>query len=112
CYCPPHRGHFNSVNDIIKDNSNVKAVIYQRGNEKRHGVPYDINKKIWKYYINYLLPRDRISLNDGKSYDKFLDHHFLKNCDEVIFVRGNEYSNVDKIERNFIKYYEKEINNL
>lgn len=38
CYCPPHKGHFNTIADF-KDTPNTKFIIHQGGSETRHGFP-------------------------------------------------------------------------
>ncbi len=102
CFAPPHRGHFVTVWDVISKNPNVKIIISQQGNEKRHGVPYDINKKIWQMYIDKLLPKDRVFLCKSCGFSKFIDHPFMKGANRLIILRANENFYSEKFENNFI----------
>ncbi len=94
CFCPPHRGHYNSINDIVKNNKNIKVIINikQKNNDTRHGIPKYINIAIWKEYIKHMFPKNSVSLQRGNFMtDKnFINHDFIKQADTVIFVRGDE----------------------
>ena len=62
CYCPPHRGHFETVKRFTDIGENINVIIHQVGSESRHGVPSYFNRKMWKLYIENLLPSHRIDL--------------------------------------------------
>jgi len=91
CFCPPHRGHFNTIADF-KNLPNAKFIIHQGGSERRHGVPYELNKKIWRIYIKELLPADKFSLvKKSRDLAKDLEYHqFVREADTVVFIAGNE----------------------
>ena len=54
CFAPPHGNHFNTIADFTYLD-NAKFFILQTGSEKRHGVPFELNNKIWRIYINELI---------------------------------------------------------
>ena len=87
CYSPVTSGHYSLVEKYI-DLPNVKYYISQIGSESRHGIPYPLNRKIWKIYIKNLLPEDRVILKRAKGMMDVLDE--IKGIDVVIFLRGNE----------------------
>ena len=61
-FSPSHRGHFKTVERFIKIGENIHVMIHQIGSEKRHGVPYHLNREIWQTYIDKLLPQNRVYL--------------------------------------------------
>lgn len=87
CFAPPTRGHFSLVESFI-NLPNVKYFIHQIGDEKRHGVPYWLNRKIWKIYISELLPKDKIILKKMGSSLEVLE--YTQDIDVVILIKGNE----------------------
>ena len=99
CFCPPHRCHFNTINDFTYL-SNAKFFIHQGGRQGRHGVPYDLTRKIWKIYIKELLPVDRYVLIGRRSHSNqvkdLCKHPFTQEADVIVFIAGNE--NYDPIE--------------
>ena len=91
CFCPGTVGHFNTIADFTYlDNANF--FIHQGGSEKRHGVPYELSRKIWKIYIQELLPSHKLALVKWtKKRDKELvEHRFTQEADTVVFLVGNE----------------------
>jgi len=90
CFCCPTRGHFNVVKELISQGRNIKVMIHQTGSEKRHGIPQHVNQKIWRIYINELLPRDRIFLVQHRCKHDLLDPKYLKGIDRIVYVRGDE----------------------
>lgn len=90
CFCPPHAGHFDAAAKYLKY-PNVRMIIHQMGGS-RHGVSVTANRKIWNWYIDELLPKDRINLvqynDDTRNYPK--DHPWLKSSDVLIIIRGDE----------------------
>lgn len=91
CYCPPHRGHFNTIADFTHL-SNAKFFVHQGGAQRRHGVPYELNRKIWKIYIKELLPEDRFILMGRGHYEEqdMVDHPYVKEADTIVIIAGNE----------------------
>ena len=90
---PPTKGHFSLVERYIHL-PNVKYFIHQIGSENRHGVPYWLNRKIFKIYISELLPKEKITLKRmGASLD-VLD--YVEDIDVVIFLKGNEEMDREK----------------
>jgi len=89
CFCPPHRGHFSQVRDLVK-HRNVRVIVDQIGSSQRHGVPFRLNRKIWKIFIEELLPRERVSLISSESVFDVCDHKFVRDCDFFVIVRGYE----------------------
>lgn len=90
CFCPPHIGHFEDAAKYLKY-PNVRMIIHQMGGS-RHGVPRTVNRKIWNWYIDELLPQDKIDLvqynNETRRFPR--DHPWLKDSDVIIIMRGDE----------------------
>ena len=98
CFCPPHRGHFETIEHFLQMGPNFKVIIDQIGSEKRHGVPYSVNRKIWQTYIKELLPSNRVSLNSFDRFEDILEHKFITDpqTDVLLYLRGNEGQNVSQ----------------
>jgi len=96
---PTTKGHYSLVK-MYAHLPNVKYYISQIGSEARHGVPYNLNRKIWKIYIKNLLPQDRIILKKAEGIYDVLDE--IEDIDVVIYLRGNESDLGD------LRYEEKE----
>lgn len=112
-FCPPTRGHFSLVEKYIKY-PNVNYFIHQIGNESRHGVPYNLNRKIWKIYIKELLDEKRIMLQKcGSTRDvvEYIDKS-EENYDVVVYIRGNEDYNPRQKSREIKKRYSDLIKSL
>lgn len=90
CFSPPHKGHFDQVKVALDSIPNSKIFIHQIGDESRHGVPFDISQRIWRTYIELLLPRDRVTLRPRESMQQLYEHRFLKEADVVVILRGHE----------------------
>ena len=100
CCCPPHRGHFETIKKLVDMGPNVYAMVHQIGSERRHGVPYNLNRKIWKTFINELLPRDRVFLkkcNNLGEINDVIDR--IDGIDTVVYIRGNEDYDINQTER-------------
>lgn len=99
CFCPPHKGHFLTIQRYLKY-PNVKVIIHQIGGE-RHGVSKNMNRRTWQYYIKELLPEDRVDLVQYNSSTKNLPkgHSFFKDTDVLVMLRGDETSNVREQEK-------------
>jgi hypothetical protein len=111
CFSPTSSGHYSLVERYI-NLPNVKYLISQIGSEKRHGVPYYFNRKIWKIYINELFynEKDKIYLEKMESPLDVLK--FLHGIDTVIFLRGNEEDDNEAKERERLKKYSELIKKL
>ena len=107
--CGATRGHYSLVEKFIH-HENVKYYISQIGNESRHGVPYSLNRKIWKIYIRNLLPEDRIILKKAYTFDDVLDE--IEGIDVVIFIRGKEEDDIKAKEKERRERYRKIFNRL
>ena len=109
CFGPPHRGHFNTIADFVYL-ENANFFIHQGGNSRRHGVPYDLSRKIWKIYIKELLPKDKFFLMGRGSHEEsdMVEHPYVKEAETIVFIAGNEnYVPKDKeLEDITIKYRE------
>lgn len=106
---PPTRGHFSLVESFISY-PNVKYFIHQIG--KRHGIPYPINRKIFKLYIRELLSQEmqeRIILKRMGSSLDVLEH--IENIDVVIYIKGRE-EDVEEDYRDLKKRYKPLISKL
>jgi hypothetical protein len=80
---PPTKGHFSLVEHLI-NYPNVKYFIHQIG--RRHGFPYQTNRKIFQIYLNPY--KDRIILEKiGPSLDVL---NYIDDVDKVILIRGAE----------------------
>jgi hypothetical protein len=117
CFCPPHIGHFNEVDNVIKY-PNVRVVLNQ-GGRNRHGVPKHTNYKIWEYYISKCFTEDEISridhiqYNSNNTTDKILvSHPWIQSADILIVLRGDEYSNQYKEEISILDYWRSRIYKL
>jgi len=99
---PPSRGHYSLVEKYIHL-ENVKYYISQIGSEIRHGVPYSLNRKIWKIYIKKLLPEERIILKRAHSMHDVLDE--IEGIDVVIFIRGREEEDIKAKEKERLERY-------
>lgn len=102
-FCPPHRGHFETIEQFLKIGPNIRAIIDQVGNPKRHGVPYYLNRKIWKIYISELLDKSRVSLQSYSSMKEIIKHPFYNKSDIIIYIRGIESNNNSSIQNKIIK---------
>ncbi len=98
-FSPSHRGHFKTVERFIKIGENIHVMIHQIGSEKRHGVPYHLNREIWQTYIDKLLPQNRIYLVKYYCSDDIFDLHNLSSFDRVIYIRGNENYDIKTMEK-------------
>ncbi len=103
-FSPPHRGHYGMVERFSKFN-NVHVMIHQMKTH-RHGVPYELNRKIWKTYINELLPKNRIHLVKYKSLNDIYNLVNNINFDKIIYIRGNEKYNIFKTERSTLSRFD------
>lgn len=58
----------------------------------RHGVSVSANRKIWNWYLEELLPEDRIDLVQYNYETRHCpnDHPWLKSSDVLIIIRGDE----------------------
>ena len=99
CYCPPTRGHFDTVKRFIDLGPNIHVMIHQIGSSRRHGVPYHLNQEIWETYIDKLLPPDRVHLIRYNSNEDILDMDIINSIDTVIYLRGNEDYDIHHTEK-------------
>jgi len=101
-FSPPTKGHFSLVDKYI-NNYNVKYLVHQIADEKRHNCPEWLARKIWRIYIHELLPKDRVILKKCGSSLDVLD--YVEDIDVVVYLRGNEkYDIKDKIKNTRERY--------
>ncbi len=98
CFCPPHRGHFDAIKTFLDIGLNIHVMIHQIGSERRHGVPYHLNREIWQTYIDELLPTDRVHLVRYNDVDDILDLSIINTINRVIYIRGNENYDISSTE--------------
>lgn len=110
CFCPPHRGHFQTIERFLSHGKHVSAIIDQMGCEKRHGVPFEYSRKIWNIYINQLLDKSRVSLQHFDSFWEILSHPFAKDADSIIYIRGIEGTDYHKTKKQILFRYKELIN--
>ena len=99
-----HDGHYSLLEAYIHL-PNVKYFISQIGSERRHGIPYYFSKKMWKIYINELLPehKDKIILKKFQSTYDVLD--YVDSVDHVLFLRGDEDDEKKSKEKERLRNY-------
>lgn len=99
---PPTRGHFSTIQKFIREKG-VYYLVSQIGSERRHGVPYKTNRRIFKMYIDNLLDnaKDKIILKRMTDSMEVLEaiESFKKRgiiIHKVLFVRGLEWDTSDR----------------
>lgn len=99
CFCPPHSGHFSQAIKYLKY-PNVRMIIHQIGG-KRHGIPSTLNRQIWKWYIEELLPINRVELIQYNNYSHKLplDHPWMKRITDLVLIRGDEFSDIESYQK-------------
>lgn len=99
CFCPPHDGHFEGATKYL-NYPNIRMIIHQIGSS-RHGVPIDVNRRIWRRYINELLPDAKIDLVQYNEDTRNLPdtHPWLRETDVLVIMRGDEVTNTKIQER-------------
>lgn len=112
CYCPPHRGHFSTVKRFLDMGTNIYAMIHQMGSSRRHGVPYKINRKIWRTYIDELLPSNRVFLRRFGSTSDIYSLPIINDIDTIVYIRGNENYEESKVEKVMIRKFRPIMNDL
>lgn len=93
CFCPPTRGHFQLVEQFVTEYDNVHVHISQMGSEKRHGIPYELNRSIWLTYIEHALPintRSRVTLQRLHGVPDIIPIMQNFGADTIIWLKGNE----------------------
>lgn len=93
-FAPCTRGHFSLIQQFAS-HPNVKYFIHQIG--ERHGIPYKVNRKILKIYLNELFSdeiREKITVKRMGSSLEVLEH--LENIDVVIYLKGNGEKDVQE----------------
>jgi hypothetical protein len=100
----PTRGHCSLLEAYIHL-PNVKYFISQIGSEKRHGVPHEFSRKMWKIYIDELYSehKDKIILKKFQSTYDVLD--YVNSGETVIFLRGNEQDEKKEKEKERLRNY-------
>ncbi len=112
CYCPPTRGHFDTVKRFTDMGSNIHVMIHQMGSQRRHGIPYHLNKEIWETYIEELLPQNQVYLIRYESSEEILELPNIDYFDTVIYIRGNEHYNIKKTQRSNLNRFRSIIRRL
>lgn len=98
CFCPPHKGHINSIHEAIRIfGPNTKIIINQLGSSSRHGVPKEFNKYMMETYIDTIFnfnPNIKLFFR-ARNKDIFLNDFVLKS-DVLVIIRGDEVDSEDK----------------
>lgn len=92
CFCPPHKGHIQSIKNIIELlGPDTKIIINQIGSTSRHGVPSYFNKLMMELYILNVFPSNSNIklLFRASNKEIFLDDFVLKS-DILVILRGDE----------------------
>jgi hypothetical protein len=99
CFSPPHRGHFETIEEPImkmKNSKNIHVFVHQMGEESRHGVPYQLSKIILQHYIDACIPKGRVTLrkyasSSLQSKDNIITRHAkFKKSSVLVILRGDE----------------------
>lgn len=112
CYCPPHKGHVDTIEQYI-NHPNVTIVISQMARENRHGVPPELSQKIWKLFIDRLVPdadKHRVILTSSGNRTKL--KQYMTDTDVLVYVRGNEFATSKKSHAGFEKHVMKKHKNF
>lgn len=98
CFCPPHKGHINSIKKAIEIfGPKAKIIVNQIGSSGRHGVPKDFNKYMMETYINTVFKSNpNIKLFFRASSKQIFYDEFVLNSDVVIVIRGDEVDDEDR----------------
>lgn len=120
CFCPPHKGHINSIHEAIKIfGPNAKIIINQIGSSYRHGVPKEFNKYMMETYINTIFKSNpNIKLFFRARNKEIFLNDFVLNSDVLVIVRGDEVdsedkeTSIDSINKTYIRKFSKIIHYL
>ena len=98
CFCPPHKGHIQSVKNIIELlGPDTKIIINQLGSSSRHGVPADFNKQMMELYILNVFPSNsNIKLLFRAPNKEIFLNDYVLDSDVFIIIRGDEINSEDK----------------
>jgi hypothetical protein len=91
CFCPPHRGHIETIDLILNNikNNNLKLLVNQIGST-RHGVSRETNYYIMKTYLKELYSHLEYKHFKDKDRDKILNDHNLSGINTIIIAKGIE----------------------
>jgi len=104
CFCPPHRGHLESI-DLILNHikyNNLKLFINQIGNS-RHGISRETNYYIMKTYLKELYSHIKYKHFEDKDRYKILNDHNLSGISTIIIIKGIEKDADHNINSPFIR---------
>ncbi len=98
CFCPPHKGHIQSIKNIIELlGPETKIIINQIGSSSRHGVPSYLNKQILELYVLNVFPNNNnIKLLFRAPNKEIFLNDFVLQSDVLIILRGDEVNKEDK----------------
>ncbi len=92
CFCPPHKGHIESIKNAIEVfGPNTNIIVNQLGYSKRHGVPSEISKYMMQFYIEKIFGlSNKLKLFFREPNKNIFKNELVLNSDVVVFVRGDE----------------------
>ncbi len=98
CFCPPHKGHINSIKKAIEIfGTKAKIIVNQIGSTGRHGVPKEFNKYMMETYINTVFKSNpNIKLFFRASTKQIFYDEFVSTSDVVVVIRGDEVDDNDR----------------
>lgn len=104
CFCPPHKGHINSIKKAIEIfGPKAKIIVNQIGSSGRHGVPKEFNKYMMETYINNVFKSNpNIKLFFRAGAKKIFNDEFVLNSDVVIIIRGDEVDDNDREDSSYL----------
>lgn len=111
---PPHKGHFEALNYLLKNSGSNKAVIFV-GKKQRDGITQDQAVKIWNIYKRYLPASIEVVAVTGadkagrEATPLSMTYDFIENNKDVYsnFVVGageEDLSRFKGLEKDKIKY--------
>lgn len=91
CFCPPHKGHLDPIDKLLKKIHYGKLNIFinQIGG-KRHGVDRETNYFIMKTYLKELYPHIKYKHFEDEKRKNILNSSNLYGIDTIIISKGAE----------------------
>jgi hypothetical protein len=105
CFCPPHIGHYNMVEEYIKKVKPDVFLIYStnRESDPRHGTPLEHTKETWDIWGNILARKYNITYGFDKSYDMVFNGS-MENIKEYVASNVWENEMPDKFKKNPLEH--------
>jgi nicotinic acid mononucleotide adenylyltransferase len=100
CFCPPHRGHYESLVKQLPYFDHIHVYLYHKA-DQRHGFSHDVNNAIWRIYLKTLKTQDRtkVSIRSNPFYKTEPEPHIGGARDvkrrypkaKISFLVGSDY---------------------